>query len=52
MSRYRKVDTRIWNDAKFNSLSEKRKLVFFFLLTHPNLKMIGGMRATVPGLAA
>ena len=52
MARYRKIDTRIWNDAKFNALSERGKLVFFFLLTHPNLTMLGAMRATVPGLAA
>jgi len=50
--RYRKIETRIWNDAKFQSLSERGKLVFLFLLTHPNLTMLGAMRATVPGLAA
>jgi hypothetical protein len=50
--RYRKVEARIWNDAKFQSLSELGKLVFLFLLTHPNLTMLGAMRATVPGLAA
>ena len=52
MARYRKIDTRIWNDAKFNALSEKGKLVFFYELTHPNLTMLGAMRATIPGLAA
>lgn len=52
MARYRKVDTRIWNDAKFNALSERAKLVFFYELTHPNLTMLGAMRATLPGLAA
>lgn len=52
MGRYRKIDTRIWNDAKFNTLSERGKLVFFFGLTHPNLTMLGAMRASVPGLAA
>ncbi len=52
MARYRKIDTRIWNDAKFNALSERGKLVFFYELTHPNLTMLGAMRATVPGLAA
>lgn len=52
MARYRKIDTRIWNDAKFNGLSERGKLVFFFGLTHPNLTMLGAMRATIPGLAA
>ncbi len=52
MARYRKIDTRIWNDAKFAALSERGKLVLFFLLTHPNLTMLGAMRATIPGLTA
>lgn len=52
MSRYRKVDPRIWNDAKFMSLSDQGKLAFFFLLTHPHMTSIGAMRASVPGLAA
>jgi hypothetical protein len=52
MARYRKIDVRIWNDAKFCSLSERGKLAFFFLLTHPHLTMVGAMRASIPGLAA
>ena len=52
MSRYRKVDPRIWNDAKFTGLSNNGKLVFFFLLTHPNMTALGAMRGTIPGLAA
>lgn len=52
MSRYRKIDPRIWNDAKFASLSDNAKLVFFMLLTHPNMTALGAMRATIPGLAA
>ncbi|MEM1189912.1 MAG: hypothetical protein AAGI72_15375 [Pseudomonadota bacterium] len=51
MARYRKVDTRIWNDAKFNALSDDGKLVFFLLLTHPQMTALGAMRATIPGLA-
>jgi len=51
MARYRKVDPRIWNDAKFMALSERAKLVFFFLLTHPHLTMLGAMRASLAGLA-
>lgn len=51
MARYRKVDPRIWNDAKFCALSDNAKLVFFMLLTHPNMTALGAMRATVPGLA-
>lgn len=52
MARYRKIDPRIWNDAKFAALSDRAKLVFFMLLTHPNMTAIGAMRGTAPGLAA
>jgi len=52
MARYRKVDVRIWNDDKFLALTERGKLVFLFLMTHPNMTMLGAMRATIPGLAA
>ncbi len=52
MARYRKVDPRIWNDKKFNELSNDAKLVFFFLLTHPHMTALGAMRATIPGMAA
>lgn len=47
--KYRKIDPRIWNDAKFNALSDKGKLVFFFLLTHPHMTPVGAMRATMGG---
>ena len=52
MSRYRKIDPRIWNDQKFRQLSNNGKLVFFMLLTHPSMTALGAMRATLPGLAA
>jgi uncharacterized phage protein (TIGR02220 family) len=52
MGRYRKIDTRTWNDQKFNELSDYGKLVFFLLLTHPHLTPIGAMRASLPGLAS
>ncbi len=51
MARYRKIDTRIQNDQKFKVLSNEAKLVFFTLLTHPNLTVLGAMRNTLPGLA-
>jgi hypothetical protein len=51
MSQYRKVDTRIWNDAQFCGLSDDGKLVFLLLLTHPNMTSLGAMRATLAGLA-
>ena len=51
MGQYRKVDVRIWNDAKFRGLSDKAKLVFFLLMTHPNMTMLGAMRHSAIGLA-
>lgn len=51
MSHYRKIDTRIWNDAKFNSLDATGKLAFFMLLTHPMMTAVGAMRGTPGGLA-
>ncbi|MHA6687661.1 hypothetical protein [Mesorhizobium sp. A556] len=52
MSHYRKIDVRIWNDAKFNSLSADGKLAFFMLLTHPMMTALGAMRGTPEGLAS
>jgi hypothetical protein len=51
MSHYRKIDTRIWNDEKFNRLSEQGKYLFLFLLTHPHLTALGAMRASFGGLS-
>ena len=51
MAHYRKIDTRIWNDLKFNQLSDDGKLVFFQLLTHPTLLPIGAMRGSLAVLA-
>lgn len=51
MAHFRKVDVRIWNDAKFNELSHLAKLIFIFLITHPSMTMLGAMRATQAGLA-
>lgn len=51
MAHFRKVDVRIWNDAKFNELSHLGKLIFIFLITHPSMTMLGAMRATQAGLA-
>ena len=52
MSRYRKIDVRIWNDEKFRLLSDAGQLAFLFVLTHPSMTPLGAMRATIPGLAA
>lgn len=50
MSKYRKIDPRIWNDADFRILSDSGKLLFLFLLTHPHLTSLGAMRTTSQGL--
>jgi hypothetical protein len=52
MGRYRKIDVRVWNDAKFRGMSDRGKLAFFFMLTHPNMTSLGAMRATINGLSA
>jgi hypothetical protein len=49
-SRYRKIETRIWNDSKFRSLSDNGKLALFLVLTHPHMTALGAMRATIAGL--
>lgn len=51
MGHYRKIDTKIWNDAWFRSLPDDAKLAFFFILTHPDMTSMGCMRATESGLA-
>ena len=50
MSRYRKINPGIWNDARFRSMSNRGKLSFFLLLTHPNTSAIGTLRAVPAGL--
>lgn len=52
MAHYRKVDTRIWNDEKFCTLSTPAKLAFMFVMTHPQMTSLGAMRGTVAGLSA
>lgn len=51
MAKYRKISPRIWNDAKVRDLSDKGKLAFLFLLTHPTMTPFGAIRANIPGLA-
>jgi len=51
MAKYRKVDPRIWNDAKFTDLTDEGKLAFLFVMTHPHMTSVGAMRATLSGLA-
>lgn len=52
MSHYRKIDVRVWNDARFMSLTMEGKLAWFMLLTHPMMTALGAIRATPDGLAA
>jgi hypothetical protein len=52
VARYRKVDTRIWNDERFMALSDDAQLAFFLIMTNPHMTGLGAMRATIPGLAA
>ena len=51
-AKYRKVSVQMWNDKKFRELSDDGKLVFIFVLTHPHMSSIGGMRGTIEGLSA
>lgn len=51
MAHYRKIDTRILLDKKFNALSSDARLALFHLLVHLNLTSLGAMRASIPGLA-
>lgn len=43
MARYRKIDPRIWNDAKFAALSSEAKLLFLYLLTSPAMTILGAL---------
>lgn len=52
MARYRKIDPRIWNDAKFSSFSSEAKLLFMYLLTAPAMTMIGAIPMRASSVAA
>jgi hypothetical protein len=43
MARYRKVDPRMWGDAKFRALSQDGQRVWFYLLTGP--EVTNGLRS-------
>lgn len=43
MARYRPVDTRLWNDRKFLSLSQDGRMLWLFLLTSPLTLAIPGV---------
>lgn len=52
MAHYRKIDVKIWNDARMVKLKPLAKLAFLFVITHPNMTSVGAMRATVAGMSA
>lgn len=43
MARYRKIDTRMWGDAKFRSLSQSGRYLWMFLLTGPHTTNLPGL---------
>jgi len=49
---YRTIHCCIWADAKFNSLTDEQKLVWFHVLTNPFTTGIGIYNASIEGLAA
>ena len=51
MAKYRKIDPRIWNDAKFLRIGPMGQMLFLYILTHPNMTMLGMLRSTKEALA-
>jgi hypothetical protein len=51
MAHYRKIDVGIWYDEKFRSLKAVSKLIFFHLLTHPQMTSLGTLHHSIEGLA-
>lgn len=45
MSRYRRVDTRTWNDEKFRSLTQAGRFLWLYLLTSPQTTAVPGLIA-------
>lgn len=52
MSRYRKVDPRMWGDAKFRRLSHNAQRVWFYLLTGPETTSLPGLIVAGPSALA
>lgn len=50
LGHYRRVDQRVWGDAKFDNLSTDAKLLWFFILTGPHHNGLPGLH--VVGAAA
>jgi len=43
MSRYRKIDVRVWGDERFRRLSPSGQMLWFFLLTGPHTTSLPGL---------
>jgi hypothetical protein len=43
MARYRKVDVRIWGDEKFRDLTDRARLLWFYLITAPESTSVPGL---------
>ena len=51
MGRFRRVEVRIWRDAKFRGLTDEAKLLWLRLLTDPGLTTYGAIATCWSGLA-
>lgn len=46
MTRYKKFDSYLWNDMRFSRLSNRAKLLFLYIVTHPQMTSIGAMKCS------
>lgn len=49
---FRKLSPSIWYDERFMRLGCRARLMFIYILTHPQMTSLGAMRATPQGLCA
>jgi len=49
--KFKKICPKIWNDSRFMGMTNLGKLAFLYMLTHPNMNAIGGIRCTLHGIA-
>ena len=43
MSRYKKIDSRMWGDRRFMALSDKARYLWIYLLTGPHTSSLPGV---------
>lgn len=48
MSRYRVIDSEIWNDPEFQSLPFDVQFICFLLMTHPDLTELDIIASNLP----